>query len=269
MIDSFEIQYETEASMPAPYAHFYRLRVGFEPAQLGVDYQLGYLDRENLTEEEIAAEGFTSDDDFSWRGTLPAVWKEEVERLVSQTTLRTQSNHPGQAYFVLVFRDEAGNESEGEPINRAPWEYTAQELVQAVYETAQRERPLHVRYKKVRADGTYHRLLLTLRFGVRRVEMDLERSARGAPPARTQPDAPIRREVDWHQLKDLLRLVYVPDYHPENARSKEPRGSGTFLDSGDGFWYEFGASVKNPGQKRDVLAEIENLMEGLVNSVRE
>ena len=264
MTVSFEIRYETEASVPAPYAHFYHLRADIEPAQLRVDYRLGYLGRENLTEEEIAAEGFTPDDDFSWQGMLPAVWKEEMGQLITQTGLRAQSNHEEGPYFVLVFKDEAGNESEGEPTNWAPWEYAAQELVQAVYETAQRERPLHVRYKKTRADGTYDRLSLTLRFSIRRVEVALKRNASGAPSARAQPGEPIRREVEWHRLKDLLRLVYMPDYRPENARSKEPRGPGTFLDNGDGFWYEFGVSVKNPGQKRDVLAEIEKVMEELI-----
>ncbi|MBC7921764.1 MAG: hypothetical protein H7Z75_11835 [Ferruginibacter sp.] len=264
MVASFEIQYETAASVPAPYAHFYHVKASFGDDHLRMDYQLRYLDRDALTEEEITGEGFTLADDFSWHGTLPAVWATEIRRSIEQTNLRAEPANEADAYFKLVFKDEAGNESEGEPTDRAPWEYTAQELVQAVYETAQRERPLHVRYKKVNATGTSHRLSLTLRFSVRRVEVALEWSASGAPPARTQPGEPVRREVDWHQLKDLLRLVYLPDYHPENARSKEPRGPGTFLDHGDGFWYEFGVSVKNPGQKRDVLGEIERIMEGLV-----
>ncbi len=151
----------------------------------------------------------------------------------------------------MVITEAAGKQKEGEPVNRTEWEYAAQELIQAIYETAKREMPLQLQYKKVNADGTFLKLSLTLHFSTRQVEIRQE----------IQTGKATQHTADWHQLKDLLQKAYMPDYHQENAQPKEPKKPGTFIDSGDGVWYEFGTSVRNPSKKRDVLAEIEKIFE--------
>ena len=252
-VSAFEIKYETESSVPAPYAHFYHLRAVFDAnGQLRVDYQLHYLDRESLSEEEITGEGFTMNDNYSWKGSLPEVWTEVTKKLFANTTLRPASGSENEAYFELTLEDTQGGKQEGEPANRTEWEYAAQEMIQAIYETAQREMPLQLQYKKVDTDGTFTKLSLTLHFSTRQVNIQQE-----------SPTGTVSRTADWHQLKGLLRTVYMPDYHQGNAQTKEPSKTGSFIDIGDGFWYEFSVSVKNPGKKRDVLAEIENTFKAL------
>lgn len=252
-VRAFEIKYETESSIPAPYAHFYHLRAAFEPdTPLRVEYQLHYLDRESLSEEEITGEGFTMDDNFSWEGSLPDVWNEVIRQLFADTALRPTSSSEHEAFFEVAVEDLRGGKQEGEPVNRTEWAYTAQEMVQAIYETAQREMPLQLQYKKVAADGTYQKLSLTLHFSTRQVDIQQESAA-----------GKTRFSAEWHQLKGLLRTVYMPDYHPAQAQTKEPGRPGSFIALGDGFWYEFSVSVKNPGKKRDVLAEIEKTFEEL------
>lgn len=253
MIQKFEIRYETASDVPPPYAHFYHVRATFNGDQLQVDYQLRYLDRDDLSEEEIVGEGFTTNDDVSWQGTLPAVWATEMEQLLEKTKLANQPAKEEEAFFELVLALENGQSQQGEPTNRAQWEYTAQELIQAIYETASREMPLQLQYKRLSPQGDFRRLSLTLRFSTRRVEILQE-----SPKGKTQ------REVAWNQLKDLLRTVYMPDYYPENALAKEPSKPGIFLENGEGGWYEFGASVRNPSRKRDVLKEIQQAFEAMI-----
>jgi hypothetical protein len=253
VIQTFEIRYETAAAVPPPYAHFYHVRASFNRDQLQVDYQLRYLDRDNLSEDEIVGEGFTTNDDVSWQGVLPAVWATEMRQLLEKTKLTNQPANEEEAFLELVLVSENGQSQQGEPVNRAQWEYTAQELIQAIYETASREMPLQLQYKRISPQGDFRRLLLTLRFSTRRVEIRQE-----TPAGKTQ------REVAWNQLKDLLHIVYMPDYYPENALAKEPVKPGTFLENGEGGWYEFGVSVRNPSRKRDVLKEIQQAFEELI-----
>jgi hypothetical protein len=252
-VGAFEIKYETESSIPAPYAYFYHLKAAFDAdTRLRVEYQLHYLDRESLSEEEITGEGFTMDDNFSWKGSLPGIWNEVVRQLFAGTALRPGSGSEHEAFFEMVVEDIRRGKQEGEPVNRTEWEYTAQEMVQAIYEIAQREMPLQLQYKRVDADGTYKKLSLTLHFSTRQVDIQQESAA-----------GKTTFTVEWHQLKGLLRTVYMPDYHPAQAQTKEPGQPGSFIDIGDGFWYQFSVSAKNPGKKRDVLAELEKIFEEL------
>jgi hypothetical protein len=251
---SFEIKYETDSDTPAPFAHFYHIQSHFDANnQVQINYQLRYLDRKSLTEEEILSEGFSLDDDFTWQGVLPLVWKDEIQHLIEKTTFRTKASKETDAFFEVVISEASGKKREGEPVNRTEWEYAAQELIQAIYETAKREMPLQLQYKKIHTDGSFLKLSLTLHFSNRQVEISQE----------TQAGKPIQHTAEWPQLKDLLQKAYMPDYYQENAQPKEPKKAGTFIDSGDGLWYEFGSSVRNPSKKRDVLAEIEKIFEGL------
>jgi len=250
-VSAFEIKYETESSIPGPYAHFYHLRAAFDAdTLLRVEYQLHYLDRESLSEEEIIGEGFTMNDNFSWKGSLPGIWNEVIRKLFADTALRPGNGSKNDAFFEVTVEDTQGSKEEGEPVNRTEWEYTAQEMVQAIYEIAQREMPLQLQYKKVETDGTYKKVSLTLQFSTRQVDIGQENTA-----------GKTKFSAEWHQLKGLLRTVYMPDYHPAQAQTKEPDKPGSFIYIGDGLWYQFLVSAKNPGKKRDVLAEIEKTFE--------
>ena len=48
------------------------------PVNLGLDYSIEYYDRDDITEIEILEEGFTPNDDYSWKGTLPPIWNQVV-----------------------------------------------------------------------------------------------------------------------------------------------------------------------------------------------
>ncbi|HWV33270.1 MAG TPA: hypothetical protein VN038_26610, partial [Dyadobacter sp.] len=72
------IRFQTAPVVPAPFAHFYTLKMDIQSAEdLRVDFDIVYNDREELTEDEIFDEGFSTDDDYKWKGSLPAVWISE------------------------------------------------------------------------------------------------------------------------------------------------------------------------------------------------
>ena len=242
-MNAFEIRYETEDALPPPFAHYFHLKATFAPdGTLATAYQLGYLGREELTEEEVISEGFTSDDDWQWRGTLVAAWADSARALLVATTVRKPRPADARAYLVVVFQTDAGEELMGEPRNRADWEFVAQELTQAIYETAGRERPLTVRFRHAPPGGPVVTRELTLHFATRTVAGQRNGTVAPAP--------------DWAAAQALLRTVYALNFFPDRASPAEPRQSGFFLDPGDGHWYEAGGGVKNATKSHDALASL-------------
>ena len=74
---TFSLKYQTAENIPAPFAHAIEIN-GSLDQELELSFELTYLDREDLTEDEILEEGFTTNDNFTWKGTLPKVWVDVV-----------------------------------------------------------------------------------------------------------------------------------------------------------------------------------------------
>lgn len=129
------ISYQTQ-TLPPPYA--FALVISAEVShEVTVNFQMEYLDREELSEEEILAEGFTLDDDLQWKGKLGNNWKDPLSKLKD---IRYQKD-PFDDSYVHVQIDSV---ERGFPSDWMKAERLTQELIQAVFEGAERELPLRI-----------------------------------------------------------------------------------------------------------------------------
>ena len=250
-IQQLDIVVET-LMVPPPYSHTYSFRLQFTSNKMQVAYTLHYTDREELSEEEIWEEGFTQDDDFHWEGSLPEVWREVLLGLWSQTRwVAPEEVSEGEENALLItttFEDGTSPQA-GVPEPTDEWEYLLQELTQAVYEAAQRERPLQIRYLQRSIQGEEYQLTLKVRFLDRTFAVIHQRQKQ------TQQHTP-----PWAEVKPLLSILYQLDYHSEQANPKMPRSPGKYIDPGDGLWYVLGQAVVNPG-KADRLKQMIQLLD--------
>lgn len=248
-ISNVEISYFTP-DLPPPYCYNYFLSATVEKQGLKVEFKLQYIDREDIEEEEILAEGFTMSDDFSFNGDLPAVWKRELITQLERTKFLkgTPRDHP----IHLIFKNSGLNEThEGYPSDLNSWEYFLQELVQAVFEAGKKERPLEIRYKAIDTQKKAEEIVLNVSFLSRTASKSFE--VNGKKETTT---------IAFKELKKIFKAVYMPDYLPEKADQRQPVKPGRYLNPGDGLWYEFGKALLNPDPEFDSLKKAERLLKG-------
>lgn len=245
-IRQIDIALET-LSVPPPYSHQYTFQLRFEAEQVQVTYDLQYTDRDELTEEEIWEEGFTPNDDYHWQGTLPQIWYTTLLERWSNTEWADPEeveNTPDNALLVTTTQAD-GTQQAGLPQAQGSWEYLLQELTQAVYEAAQRELPLQLRYREQQDSEPALDLTLTASFLNRTVKVEY-----------LEDERPHQATPAWSTLEPLLSTIYLLDYDAEQATTKPPTRPGKYLDPGDGHWYALGKQVTNVGS-RNHLAEVE------------
>lgn len=252
-----DIRYQTR-SLPPPYSYQYTLELRSEDQAVRVRLDWKYTDRDELTDEEIEEEGFSANDDFFWQGTLPVVWGAALHDLLRETRWVSETANDGSFLSVTV-SEPSGEVTGGSPHDQAEWEYFLQEVVQAVYEAAQRERPLQLAYLSF-AGGKPVELRWEASFLQRRFTL--------TPVLNDQPQ---EQPLPWQQLRPLLEAWYVPDYYSEKAEAGLPRHAGEYVDPGDGRWYQLGKAATNPG-KSDAIGQLRATIrrfEGFIGGVNE
>lgn len=236
--------------LPPPYSYAYSLEVKFVPSGLTFSFQLTYTDRDELDEDEIFEEGFTLNDDYEGKGTLPAAWSQAVVDLLHKTSWTSNKKHQT---LLIKAEDTDKNTFEGTPADVDSWEYLLQELMQGIYEVNQKELPLDFRYLEIEKTGELE-IGLHASFASREAHIALVKNE----------SLEKKRPVPWKELKKLLKAISTPDYLPANARDTVPTKRGKYVNLGDGKWYMFGKSALNPSPKVDSLAILEkHLKQGL------
>lgn len=245
----FEVQYETPPGLPPPYCYYFHLvsRVVEGAAQVTFDWV--YTHREDLSEEEITAEGFTGDDDYHWQGTLHAAWLHQLEKSAANTQAVARPDEEGPYLHVtaeaphrVLFR--------GHPRNLTEWEYFLQELVQAIYETGGKEAPLQLRFRKVVAGAPAAEARVEIRFADRTV-------------TRTGPGK-ATASLPWEGMQEELQPIYALQYDAEAAQPKAPGEPGYYLDPGEDRWYELGKSATNPAARKNHVAAVTRFVDKLL-----
>ena len=239
MNQRLNIHYETR-TFPPPYAYAYDLLMQWDEQTLDVQLTWQYTDRDELSEEEVLEEGFTVDDDFRWQGQLPSVWIPVLNTLLDATALSPVASAPRETLLTITTTDTREHTVRGTPDNFPQWEYSLQELVQAVYEASQREHPLRIRYHDRRSDSPAN-ITIEASFLHRRLTSTLRQGAKTTT-----------RDMPWQALHDLLEVLYLPDYDTEQSVAAQPEKPGHYVDPGDGRWYRLGSAVTNPGKKDSV-----------------
>lgn len=254
LFKSVEVRYQTAPVVPPPYTHFYTLKC--RPAfkeYLHVDFSITYTDREELDEEEIIGEGFTPDDDYSWSGRLPLIWLQTVTDLVQQTRLQAFDEDTltdNDEYFLLTIEPEAGGMQSGVPADRKDWQYLLQELIQAVYEASEKEKPFEFTYLDNQSSQPAE-VRLTGLFSRREVRVEVRRNKRSQ--SRTLP---------WDELQTIMEAVYGVEYLAEEAVAKPAQKRGQYLNLGEDEWYELSQAVDGP---QPALDNLRRTLDRLVN----
>lgn len=223
---NLQIRYQTAAIMPGPFAHFYTLTLTPTSQQtLQTEISIEYPDRDELDEEDIIGEGFTLDDNFTWKGILPQTWLDAVTPHTINTKLKPLNEDDlgeNDDFFEIMLENADGHPKTGTPVNREAWQYLAQELIQATYEAAGHEHPFTLIYidNTQVSSGELH---LTASFTQRTLTVD----------ALTEKP----RTLPWDELQRIMSKVYSAEYNPDEALLNRPKQDGRFLNMGNDEWY--------------------------------
>ena len=237
---TFSLKYQTAENLPAPFAHAIEINgiiaqnqenglpSGSFP-QLELSFELTYLDREEFSEEELMDEGFTLNDNFTWKGTLPKVWSDVVfGNLKSANALNIKTLEPHQEFWQIDFEDKSFYPKDSEL-----FKYLIEELQQAVYEKAGRESGLKLTFLKNQS-GEHIEFEITASF----VERQLQTKRRNINDAQTET-----KILDWEELNFILKNIFSGDFEADFAAKNRPSHKGLFVNIGDELWYEVGKSL--------------------------
>ena len=253
-VKSIQINFDAGSLIPAPFHYAYSLDIQLEEAI--AKYAIEYLHREELTEEEITDEGFTLEDDWQWEGKLTNAWQEALKEQIQKQSWPKKPASPkaeeGKLHIRLIGQEDKVL-FEGIPADTASWEYFMQELVQAIYEIAQREAPFQLVYKEIGPGGSQHQIYLEASFAKRLITARQQQ----------QEGAEELAQPDWKQLKSLMKSIYIPDYDYEQATVNEPKKRGKYIATGEGLWFKFGESLTEPDARSNSLDRLEKELKDL------
>jgi len=239
------IHFETSAQLPPPYSYRYELTLTPSAQSFSAHLQLTYTYRDELDADEIEAEGFTNDDDYRWEGNLEGVWQEEVEKILGKTQLSDNIIHDEEIDF-LTLSWQKDVLLRGQPKNTSEWQFLAQELVQAIYETSEKERPFKIQISDI---TSYELREATLTASFRNRTAQVKRVVDGKSSLRF---------FAWQDLPSLMETLYAVDWFAENAAAQKPKKNGLYLNPGDGLWYEWGKQILEVGKGNKGLAVLKN-----------
>jgi hypothetical protein len=253
-VHKLDIFYDAGENVPPPYHYAYHLELTLKPAGLDAVFELRYLNREELSEEEILEEGFTLQDDWSWNGSLPQLWLEALQEQIDKSIWpnKPKEVREGEPVLEIQLLSQPGEVLfAGRPADVPSWEYFLQEIMQAIYEVAKKEAPLALHYLEIgEEDDDNIEIWLNASFA--------ERKASARQVGMQGSGLPGTKELSWAALKKLLKTVYMPDYDYENASGFPPTEPGIHISTGEGLWFTFGESLLEPGATTNSLDRLES-----------
>ncbi|MEO9484663.1 MAG: hypothetical protein ABJG47_14490 [Ekhidna sp.] len=198
------ISYQNQL-LPPPYAYAAVLQIEMSQENAYAQFDLEYLGRESVSDDELKSEGFTRADDFSWKGEISNAWKEDIDSFEQYS----YDDEPNEATYLHI---ESNGESKGFPTDIKKAEVIFHELMQAILEKSKLESPL---YLESCIEGTVHRI--KWRFSERMIELNDTRSR------------------NWEVGRELLNVIYSIDYETQKPAKGLKKNS---INLGDGLWYE-------------------------------
>lgn len=224
----YSIKFQTSEFIPPPYANEVQVNLNVLENSLAIDFKLAYINRETIDESDILDEGFTMNDDVSWKGKLGKNWVEEFKRILNKYQISTTNLNETEE--KLTFFD--GNVSSS-PKDKEGLKRFLEQLQQAVFESLEYEKPLFFQLIKI-SNSIKKTTLLNASFSERKY---------------TQTINSQLIELNWNQLDEHLKLIFAGDFIYEKASNKAPKANGLFMNLGDEWWFEVGKSLKiNPSK---------------------
>ena len=132
MKNDIELTFQT-VDLPPPFANAISIKFRRENTDLWIDFNQEYLNREAISEEEIIEEGFSTNDDLAWKGSLNHSWQRDFDNLLTRTSVSAKAQESGNTLFLT------SEGKQGFIDNAEAWEYFIQEVIQAIYERSGKE----------------------------------------------------------------------------------------------------------------------------------
>ena len=240
------------SQMPPPFSHKYRIELDLENKDPFVNIYLKYTDRDELSEDEIMDEGYTLNDDFEWKGILPQLWKEAVLAKINQSNFiknkQPSSGHIPFLELTLVHSNE--NTQHLIPAEEKTWEPFLQEIIQAGFEKAGKEKPLLIRFVSIVNKKTTLKELV-LSFADRNLLINI-----GDGNANH-----LEKKLSWQSGQKLMKNIYILEYPVEKGIHKFPSTEGNYIDMGDGIWYDLDKDVDSPTNRKDLVKELIGILD--------
>lgn len=243
------INYHTSDIVPPPYSFACSVVASPGKNELNISFSQNYTDRNELDEDEIQAEGFTLNDDFSWSGTLPQIWLSQLSDLVGKSTFKNAPVQDSDSAYIEISTKGPKTVDTGFPKNSADWDYAMNELIQAVLEAGGKENPFLLEYLEIQ-NGKSKLVKVEASFVLKKVNISTDK--KGLTPWR------------WEILNEIFDLIYnQTDFISELALPNKPKNDGQFICSGDSLWYELGQGVIDVNPKSRAIKNIKTLFEDL------
>lgn len=222
--DQITFEYNS-GSVPPPFCHKYKIVISKgDQGSFYLELTLEYYDREELSDEEIFEEGFSLEDDYSWKGDFPAVWAQEIEKKLASTSWKKKPT-PSRDGTEFIIKKICEDRSEIlQPTLSKEWESFVQEIIQVVFEISNKEAPLFMSFISKNSTLLETKIDFEFPFAARKVIVNSEIKGENT--------------ISWAEGQKLLKYVFGFDYLPENSLDKIPEKSGNFINPGDGYWYE-------------------------------
>lgn len=232
--------------IPPPYSHVYRLSLDWSGSEMITELELHYTDREDLTEDEMFDEGFTANDDFSFKGTLDSVWKKVVS--IEFEKVKWSGRQLEEGGLTLSELEDGKTGSAKVPADQEGWQMLAQDVIQAIYETSKKEAPLTVNFRQVTNEESVD-CSITMNFSNREALFTSKNES---------------RTINWEYAVQLLKLVFSPDYNYDIAKETAGAKRGEYIECGDGYWHELGKGVVNVDSSFDAVGKIKDGFKNLI-----
>ncbi|MGF1636083.1 MAG: hypothetical protein ACFCUU_03350 [Cyclobacteriaceae bacterium] len=250
-IDRIFFRYDA-VHMPAPFCYKYELETDFRSHACAINYAHEYYGREELSLDEILDEGFTENDDFQWKGSIPVVWKQEILERIEKSNWRKSSKKPDpdQAKLEMEIYYADGHRAIKKPDDVVSWEIVLQEIVQAIFEVSLKEKPLKIQYINTHTPDPSV-ISLEMKFAYREAILtELN------PQKKTYP-----KKLTWDQALSIIRVLYGLDFDADKATVIAiPTKPGEYIDPGEGAWYKLGDAATNPTPKTDLISKFKTEM---------
>lgn len=226
-----KISYQT-LQLPPPFAFAYTLDLIFQEDRLDISYELEFMNRDQISLEEIEEEGYSEDDDFNWKGSLGKVWVDNLQNDLSQIELEDESEE-----FNVYLHVEFDDGHQGLAVLAEDWDYRLQELIQAVYEKAGIEAKLKMQLLNIE--------------GSQRSFFEVEGSFEELSGTVN------KKAIDWDELHLLMEDIYTIDF--DEAPVTKPEKDGLWIDpngSGDYQLFDSQAGPKANNIKNRIMERL-------------
>ena len=218
--DFFYSLYYSNVNTPPPY--LYELNVNFTvfDDKVQIEYLKTFLDRAQLSEEELEDEGFTLNDDSQIESELKGEWVNYFKSLANHKDWSKTDNSEEDFNNNFISMTTLGGEAQFLMLNGI--EYHLEELLQALVESLEIEAPLSILIRKNEAQKIVDTELYWS-FKDRIFEI---RKTTGT------------QSSDWEEGRRLLSLFYETDLSEQPVFKKQVPLNVTCINPGDGIWYQ-------------------------------